>query len=307
MSQYCVKHTEDDLKKIYLNNEYDETYFHYFIYHYNNCFSQLREDYKDYTEEDWLEEGDSVQERTLNLALDYIVLFLKSIEKGHGLEWSNLIADYCEVDETIYYHVYSDLEKINPTLAKNEIKILANSISDDENFQNHYLYLFEEGAKPENRIDVAKKYSELYKQALQEGKTNIYAHQYADLMSEGESHKIYCEEYAFAYDKAKKQNKNDEYANLYADIYSEALVNIKRRYIISDAKEMIKFAIKKVNAYMDAWEYAKEQKLHEFQRFADIYENIYLNFEFEYSENKLKSKEEVEKLILEKVLERFNK
>jgi hypothetical protein len=303
MSQYCTKHTEEELRNIYLQNEYEETYFQNFTDHYDFCFSQLNEDYKDYTDEDWLEEGDSVQERTLNLVLDYIAVFLKSIKNGHGVEWSNLLADYYEEDETTYYHVYHDLKKINPTLAKNEIKILAKSISDDEIFQKHYLYLFEIVANPKNRIEIAKTYSEIYRQAVNEGKSIDYAHQYANLISEGEYHKIYCQEYAFAYDQAKRENKNDYYAEVYADKYSSALVDIKRRYGISDDEEMIKFAIKKVNAYMNSWEYARENKIAEFERFSEIYENIYLNFEFENSE----SKEVDEKIIMKDVLARFNK
>ena len=297
MSKYCVKHTEEELRNIYLQNEYNETYYHYFINHYNKCFEELRESYKDYAYEDWVEEGDSVQEKTLNLVLDYITIFLKSINNGNGVEWSNLLADHYEEDETTYYHVYHDLKKINPTLAKDEIKILAKSISDDEIFQKYYLHLFEIVANPKNRIEVAKTYSEIYRQAINEGKTVVYADQYANLISQGEYNKIYCQEYAYAYDEATKDNKNDYYSGVYADKYASALVGI------SDDEEMIEFAIKKVNAYMNSWEYARENKLAEFERFSEIYENIYLNFEFENSE----SKEESEKIILEKVLARFNR
>ena len=55
--------------------------------------------------------------------------------------------------------------------------------------------LFENLANPNDRIETAKKYSELYKKALLNGKTKIYAHQYADLMVDIDEdyNEIYCD------------------------------------------------------------------------------------------------------------------
>lgn len=302
MNKYCIKHTEEELKEIYLQNKYDEKYFHYFMNHYNFCFGELSESYKDYTDEDW-EEGDSVQKSALNLALDYISIFLKLIKIGHGEEWANMLAKrYYEGDEKDLFYNYSDLSKTNLDLSNQEVIIFAKSISDDEIFQKRYLDLFKEVADPDNRIEVATNYAKFYRQALQEGKTTVYAHEYAKARSYGEYNKMYCEEFASAYDKAISEGKNDEYASLYADKYASAWVDVSARFDMIDDEEMYDFAIKKVDAFMNAWVYGTEHRLSNFARFADIYENVFLNYE-----HSNKSKQEAEKEILENALERFSK
>jgi hypothetical protein len=147
----------------------------------------------------------------------------------------------------------------------------------------------------------------IYKEQLAKGKSEVYAHHYSDLMANGEYHEIYCEEYAFAYDKAISENKSSEYASVFANKYASELVDIKRRYGISEDEEMIDFAIEKVNAYMKAWQYGEENQLKDFELFAEIYENIHLNTCFLDDITENKSSEEFDKLVLEKTLERFNK
>lgn len=303
MEKYTTPNTAEELKILYLQKGFDPNFLQYFLDEYYFSFNESLNDSKDYTDEDWEEEGYVLHQSSLNKALDYIAIFIKQIEKGHSLEWAHLYAKYLEETEDIFYHTYHDLNKIDADLARQDIIMVAKSISDDEIFQTYYLNLFENLAKPNDRIETAKKYSELYKKALLNGKTKIYAHQYADLMVDIDEdyNEIYCEEYAFAYDSALTQNKDEKYARYYADLYASAITDIKRRAGISENIDMLEFALLKVQAHMIAWEYAKVNKLKEIDRFIEIYVNVYLNYEFEG----LKLSVESEKIILEKTLERF--
>jgi hypothetical protein len=306
MSNKKTAHTEAELIEIFKKDNIDTKYNEKFITYYQSCFNELYEDHKDWNDDDW-RDGDSVQASALWCTNYFIKRYLELMAKGHGEEWAHELAHTAEEGERAVFFVYSDLSAINPELAKKELLIHAKSFGYDEYFEKHFIFLFEEVADPVGRIESAKNYSRIYKEQLSKGKSEIYAHHYADLISYGDYNEIYCEEYAFAFDKAISENKNENYAIVYADKYGSALVNIKGRYGISDDEEMIDFAIQKVNAYMKAWEYGTENKLVDFNRFAEIYENVYLNTFYSESKDFNKSESEIEKQVLEEVLKRFNK
>lgn len=299
-------HSEAELIEIFTKDNIDPKYFNKFITYYHSCFDELYEDHKDWNEDEW-PEGDSVQASALWSTNNYIKRYLEHIALGHGEEWAHEMAYTNAEGEKAVFCVYTDLSASNPEIAKKELLIHAKSFGYDEHFVKHFIFLFEEVADPVGRIETAKNYSKIYKEQLSKGKSKIYAHHYADLISCGDYNEIYCKEYAFAFDKAISENKNENYALVYADKYGSALVNIKGRYGISNDEEMIGFAIQKVNAYMKAWEYATENKLVDFKRFAEIYENVYLNTLHSESKDFNKSKAEFEKQVLEEVLNRFNK
>jgi hypothetical protein len=303
MNKYTTPKSKEELRLIYDQKDFDPKFLQFFQDKYYLCFNELLNDTNDYTDEDWEEEGYFIHENSLKIALNYLDIFLKQIIQGHGSEWSHLYANYLDETEIIFYHTYHDLKEINPDLARQEIITVAKSISDDEIFQTYYVNLFENLANPNNRIETAKKYSELYKKALLNRKTEIYAHQYADLMVDIDEdyNEIYCEEYAFAYDSAITQNKDEKYARYYAELYASALTDIKRRAGVSENIDMQEFAILKIQAHMIAWEYAKDNKIKDSDRFIEIFVNVFLNYEFA----DLKFSDETEKIILEKALERF--
>ena len=306
MSIKKTAHTETELLAIFKQDGNDEKYFSKFLEYYKVSFDELFEENKEWTDDDF-DEGDSVQASALWCANDYIQKCIKLIEKGHGQEWAHEMAHTAEDGERAVYFVHSDLETINPELAKKELLIHTKALGGDEYFEKHYLLLFEVQAEPKGRIETAQNYSRIFKEQLAKGKSEIYAHHYADYRADGTYNEIYCEEYAFAFDNAISENQNNDYAREYADKYASALVDIKRRFGISDDEEMIDFAIDKVNIYMKAWQYARKNPLKDFDRFAEIYENVYLSrcFPNEIPENI--STDEFDKIVLEKTLERFNK
>lgn len=301
-----TKHTEEELKLIFNQENIDEKYFTKFLDNYKRAFDELFEDYKDWKDDEF-EADDSVQNSALSFALMRIKNYAKQIAKGHGEEWAQIIVNNSEEGEREIFFAYQDLIKINSELAKEELLIYCKSLGEDKYFEKHYIYLFEIVDEIDGRIEKAKEYSKLFKEQIAKGKSEVYAHEYSDLISEGEFHKIYCEEYAYAYDKAINEGKSERYSREFAEKYGDALVDIKRRYGITEDEEQIDFAIEKVNVYMTAWEYKEEHKLIDFQRFATIYENIHFNTYYNDEGRPEGSKQQIDMEILEKALIKFNK
>ena len=300
------RHTDEELIVIFNQEKIDKKHLSLFLSYYKICFDELFEDYKDWNDEDF-EADDSVQSSALFVAKMRIKNYAEQIAKGHGEEWAQIIVNNSEEGEIAIYLAYKDLMITNSELAKKELLIYCKSLGGDKYFEKHYIYLFEIVDEIDGRIEKAKEYSKLFKEQIAKGKSEVYAHEYSDLISEGEFHKIYCEEYAYAYDKAINEGKSVRYAREFAEKYGDALVDIKRRYGISEDEEQIDFAIEKVNVYMTAWEYKEEHKLIDFQRFATIFENIHFNTYYNDEGRPEGSKQQIDMAILENALIKFNK
>lgn len=301
-------HTEAHLIERFKEKGLNEKHFPKLYAYYKHCFEELYEDeYVNWTEEDYEETGDSAHKDALSVTEMYIEAFLGEKAKGQGDEWSLAVANRIEEGEVVYHITYHDLKKINPELAKQELLIHSGTFGGDENFIKHYIYLFEIEVVFKDLEKRAKKYSEIYKTQSVLGKSEVYIHEYARLLSSGHYNPIYCDEYAYAYDKAVKEGKSETYALEFAEVYGEELVDIKARYGISEDEELINYAIEKVDAYMTAWEYNEKHQLKNFKRFADIYETIYFNSYYPNEEGPIGTKEEIDVEILEKVLKQYNK
>lgn len=300
-------HTEAHLIEIFKEKGLNEKYFSKLYAYYKHCFEELYEDeYINWTEEDYKETGDSAHKGALSVTDMFIEAFLKEKAKGQGDEWAFAVASCVEEGEVVYHISYHDIKKTNPELAKQELLIHSGTFGGDENFIKHFIYLFEIEVVFKNLEKRAKKYSEIYKTQFVLGKSKVYTHEYARLLSSGEYNPIYCEEYAYAYDKAIKEGKSEEYALEFAEVYGEELVDIKARYGISEDEDQINYAIEKVDVYMTVWEYNQKHNLKNFKLFADIYENIHFNTYYPNELGLQGIKEEIDMVILEKALKQYN-
>ena len=297
--------SEVELIEIFNKQNIDQKYQTKFVDYYNYCFDDMYSDYEDWENSDW-EEDESIHKSAMNVTGMYFEKYLKLTANGHGEEWAHYLAHTAEHGETAVFYTYDEILGIDKELAKKELDVYVKSFGEDQYFEKYLQVLFEEVADPKGRIKSAREYSKIYRKQLQEGKSEVYAEKYADLMAGTDFHEIYCEDYAIAYDNAIAENKSERYATLYADKYASALVDIKRRYGISDDEEMMDFAVEKVNAYMHAWEYAQENKVDDFERFARLYENIHLNTYYADEGRPNLSNEEIDKLVLKETLEKFN-
>lgn len=301
-------HAEALLVEIFKEKGLNEKYFQKIYAYYKHCFKELYEyEYVNWTEEDYEETGDSAHKGALIVTDMFIEDFLGEKAKGQGDEWAFAVANCIEQGEVVYHIVYHDIKKTNPELAKQELLIHSRTFGGDENFIKHYIYLFEIEVVFKDLEKRAKKYSEIYKTKFVLGKSEVYIHEYARLLSSEDYNPIYCEEYAYAYDKAIKEGKSEAYALEFAEEYGGALVDIKARYGISEDEDQINYAIEKVDVYMTAWEYHEKHQLKNFKRFADIYETIYFNTYYPNEGGQKGSKEKIDKEILEKTLKQYNK
>lgn len=279
MYEKLKKHTEEQLQLIFNDRGIEEKFHMEIIEYYNSCYAELFEDYKDLEDKDWGNE-EPLKESSLNLTLDFVDKFLEQITEGHGEDWSRLFANSLEEGEMRIQDTYHELKKKDKKLARKEIEIIAEKLSDSPLAKKYYLYLFEIGEGGLDSHKKAKTYSSIYKKQIEIGKSKVFAHEYADLIAEGKHQEIYCYDYAVAYEKAILDNKDKDYAEVYAEKYASELVNIKLRAGISEDEEMIEFAIEKVNAYINAWEYLRSNKVEDRKTFMSAYESIHLNTYF---------------------------
>ncbi|MEI7676414.1 MAG: hypothetical protein WCJ03_06525 [Bacteroidales bacterium] len=299
-------HKETELLAIFEENKFDKRYLSNFLAYYNLCFGELYHDMKDDSDE-YLEPGYTIQASALSISLEYMNTFIDLINKGHGEKWAHEMAHTCEDVERGAYHTYFDMKANDPEQAEKELVIYCKGLGGDELFEKYFLYLFREMEDPDCIFAKATTYSETYRKLIKNGKTEIYAQQYADLQAE-DYHRIYCEDYAYSYEKALINNKSIEYAKLYAEEYASALVDIKRRHGISEDEDMINFAIEKVNAYMISWEYARDHELSDRKSFMSLYERIHLDTYYADEPLPVRMKEEeINKMIMEKVLAEYER
>ena len=261
-------HTKDELIDLYAQMKYPMKYFIKFESRYHECYSELFNDMKDYEDDDFEDEDDTIGGTALQFASEYLDRFMAQLNGGHGEEWAHLVAKPIEDNNTIIADAYYSM---SPELAKQELRLHCKSLGGDEFFEKYYLFLFEIGEGLNNPQKIALEYSKIYKQQIAKGKSEVFAHQYADLMSGDEFVEIYCRKYAYAYDKALSEGKSEEYAKLFADMYGDGAANYGER----EDKDIPEFWEEKVFAYMKGWEYATNNNLS--NEFIKIYERVYLN------------------------------
>lgn len=292
----------EKIKKIAIEKNYDEISFKEFVR------------FIDITLEKNLK-CNSLEDDYENAILEFVDRYMDSFtterEKGFSVAWSKEYAIQVlhENGEHAIANAYIAAEEHSTEQAQADLKLYCIITQRDELFDKHFKYLLEIDV-PNTEIPIekqAEEYSRIYKQQIENGKTEVFAHQYADLIAGKEFHQIYCEDYAFAYDKAIQEGKSAEYASTFADKYAGELVNIKRRAEIYDDEEMLDYTKEKVNAYMKGWEYAVENKIKNLNKFIEIYESIYLSTYFGDGGKPNMSIEAINKMITEKSMDKYVK
>lgn len=296
-------HTEEELKDFFSNENLNDKYFQKFLSFYKLCFNELYQEYKDW-EDNEFEEEDSIQVMALTVALERIKKMSKEIEKGHGEKWAEIISFSSEEGEPLISHTYMELMKIDAQLAKNEIQILAKSFLEDEYFEKHYLFLFEVVADIKGRIETAKEYSKIYKEQIKDGKSDVFSHEYADLMSENEESDIYCIAYALGYEHNYLINNNKEHSQKFA--YDFADYVDKNYWTISDYNHENDLEFVWTKGCLNAWNYSKGNNIKPIQ-FINNYVDLFVNLYYSNKGKKENSNINFDDLVLNKTLALFTK
>ena len=300
-------HTESELLAIFEENKFDKKYFSYFEAYYQLCFGELYDDMKDESDEDFGSE--SLQASALSFSIEYMNSFTESIRRGHCEEWAAIIAKYIDEKEYVAFdYAYSGIYEKDPQQAKEELLIHCKHLNADEHYIRYFLYMFDQKMGYENPLEKAKKYSEFYGKMIALGKSAVFAHEYADLMAWDTYTEVGCFSYAFAYDNAIQNGKSKDYAQRYGDIFSDYVGNHFGNFSQTENDEDFPYWDEKIRGNMKGWEYATEHNLSDIKSFTDLYDTIHINTHYadEPLSRKLSS-EEIDKMILEKVLKNYNK
>lgn len=224
--------------------------------YYKHCFEELYEDeYKNWTKDDYEETGDSAHKGALEVTNMFVEAFLGEKAKGQGDEWALAVASYVEEGEDVYQIVYDEIKKTSPEMAKQELLIRSRSLGGDENFIKHYMLLFESGSGYSDSVENAKKYSEIYKDQIVKGKSEFYAHHYADLRVSTMGYtELYCEAYTATFQKALNENKSIDYAELYAEKLGTYIANHCSSFSNNDEFGDFDFFHEQILEEMREWE-----------------------------------------------------
>lgn len=229
------------------------------------------------SKEGW--QPEKIESDSIKFALEDTLKIDSLIKKGHIKAWAELYVDSRDEHQNAFNYAYRELKKINPAQAIEELKVHCRSTDGDEYHQKHFIYLMQQGEAaaepcPDERAAI---YSKAFKEQLQQGRSEIFADQYADLKA-GQYAEEYCFHFAQAYDEAIQKGKPKDYASLFADKMGDYYANYYGRYIkdpVIDRKNH-EFNERKILGYMKGWEYAKAHQLHESDTFIACYESTYI-------------------------------
>ncbi|MFV0270600.1 MAG: hypothetical protein ACK5HZ_02800 [Macellibacteroides fermentans] len=227
-------HSQEYLTEMFKNAGYPSQFYPRFLLRYTRAFNDFKSQYNDCDESDLDCSVECIAEEVIQDALaiitEYSRVFMKSINIGHGEEWSDLVASYGfysddKYDEASHY-AYLELRKNDKELARKELSIYSKFIDEDELFEKHYVFLCERGERCDlSEEEVARNYSKIYKQQIALGKSEVYSHYYAERNAYNIYPELYCSKFAYAIEQAILKGFSRFNAIDIADSYANAIVN----------------------------------------------------------------------------------
>lgn len=211
-------------------------------------------------------EDDDTPTSLLTVPTNYINSYVESRQDGFSEIWSERNAYLTIIYESgqAIFSCYNKVAAKSEEMALKDLLVFCKLKDGDKHYIDFLIDHVTKNDYTKRPIEeIAADYSRLYKEQIENGKSAIYAHQYAYLMAESDYHPIYCEDYALGYDQSIHKGKSEEYATRYADKYASELVDVKRRAGSCDVEEILDFAKVKAIAYINGWEYARDNKLKE--------------------------------------------
>jgi hypothetical protein len=151
---------------------------------------QYIEDFIAFVEKEIKEMTDDVDSHILdigtaaiNFAVEYFEKYEAEMRKGHSKEWSHQYACSIEDHQHSFNDAYKAIKKADPAKAKEELRIHCRAIGGDEWYTKHFIFLMENGEALSDPDKQAASYSAIYKEQIALKKTEVFAHEYADLMA----------------------------------------------------------------------------------------------------------------------------
>ena len=129
------------------------------------------------SKEDWPPE--EIESDSIKFALKDTLKIDTLIRKGHIKAWAELYVDSREEHQHAFNYAYREMKKINPTQAIEELKVHCRSTNCDKYHEKHFIYLMQqgEGAAEPCPDERAALYSKIFKEQLQQGRSETFARQ----------------------------------------------------------------------------------------------------------------------------------
>ena len=195
----------------------DGKYFDKFKEEVKRCYSELQKDCPD-DEDDPEEESNA--DASIRLSKEFMEYFVPEKEKGHGDVWAETYAK-CSIPGMEEYRSYREAyDAIEDSEEREkELDIHVASMSDDPLFRKRFKYLFTEILGDPK--EFTESYCNDYRRMIALGKSETYAHAYADYHDEYKE--VFCVIYAEAYELAKFHGMDDSDAYCFGDTCTDAV------------------------------------------------------------------------------------
>lgn len=293
---------KEALEQAVSQNKYNDESYKEFIRYLDFFLTELELD-------NAIEEEDTATS-LLCVPIDHANYFAQKRYEGFSEAWSRKYAECKTADDTrnLLVYCYETVKEQSMQQADADLMNYFKLTNRDQQFIDYFLKRLA-GADRYVNTSLEKDVEEFisnYKEKINEGKSEIYACQYADWLLD-DYHPIFCEDYAYIYDDSIKKGKSVDYAKEYAYEYASKLVNVKRRYGISDDEESLGWAKSNAKAHINAWEYANENGIDIYGKFIECYKREYLGLLYPDGPKAWKSIEECEKIAIEKALAEYER
>ena len=212
-----VQLTDNMIKTAFEELAVDGKYFDKFKEEVERCYAELQ---RDCPEDDDDPEEESNADASIRLTKEYMEYYVPEKEKGHCDKWAEAYAEssLLGIEEyRSYREAYNAIE--DDEEKEKELDIHVASMSDDPLFRKRYKYLFT-GITGDPK-EYAEAYCNDYRSMIALGKSEIYAHAYADYHDEYKEE--FCTIYAQAYELAKEHGMDDSDAFCFGDTCTEAV------------------------------------------------------------------------------------
>lgn len=206
--------TDSLIRESFDKTDLSEKYYPVFSKEVYRCYESLQKDMPDDEETTY---DDSNVKECLIAATEYTSIYSKEIEKGHCEAWALSFARNFTKGES--EAVRSALDSIDTEEERDrELNIHAESINPDPIFKKRYKEIIIDGIG--NIAEQATEYAMTYHWCINNGKSQHYAHAYADVSME--YHERFCEIHAEAYEIAKLHGMSDDQAYQFGDACTKA-------------------------------------------------------------------------------------
>ena len=301
MSELSDKYyNKKELLEIAKQKQIPEKYFEEFV-------AFVEKDIKQMTDDAELDE-EEIGIAAIDFAVEYFDRYGAQLQKGHSEEWSKIYAQSIEEHSHAFNDAYQSVKENDPSKAKEELKIHCRSMGGDDLYASHFIFLVENGETFSDPDKQAAIYSSIYKEQIALGKSQVFAHEYGHLKASGNDSDDYCLWYAKSYDECTKKGKSKEYAERYSNRMGHYYEDYHARYFEDEEidNENHEFNERNILGYMNAWEYARQNKLEHSSKFIKFYENIYINSYYADDRDYSIGEKELDTDILRRALEKLS-